>query len=97
MAKNSFTSSERRGIIAVAALALLITGCGFWLSRCGRPESTITPAEVEVLLDGSGKSRSPEKERKDTLSKKKRSGAGNKRKSEIYVPRNILDESVPEE
>ncbi|MDE6095875.1 MAG: hypothetical protein K2G52_06770 [Muribaculaceae bacterium] len=97
MAKNSFTSSERRGIIAVAALALLITGCGFWLSRCGRPESTVTPAEVEVLLEGRGKPQSPDKENKDTSAKKKRSGTGNKKKSGNYVPRDILDEAVPQE
>lgn len=108
MAKNPITASERRGIIAVAALALLICGAGLWLARCGRPETTVTPEEVEVLLDGSsaresglrGDSSSWSKE-KGVQKKGRKKVAGAKKNKEkgskIYKRRSHLDEHVDQE
>ncbi|MDE5712177.1 MAG: hypothetical protein K2I16_00910 [Muribaculaceae bacterium] len=105
MAKNPLTSSERRGIVAVAALALLITGGGICLSRCGMPEPMVTPADVEILLDGTslknevkdspagkGKRDSAKHKRRqknDSLSDKK-----NQKGTRIYRKRSLLDENV---
>lgn len=46
------TSSERRGILILAILSLLITGVGLCVAYCDRPATTIEPKEVEVLLRG---------------------------------------------
>lgn len=104
MIKNPLTSSERRGIIAVAALALLITGAGLWLSRCGRPETTVTPEEVEVLLDGSSSREGYSESTNDSISKgnkskkRDRGSSGSKKKgNKSYRKRSHLDEHVDSE
>lgn len=55
MAKNSYTSSERRGIIAIAALAILITVAGLGLSLCDRNNDDVatTPSvyPMEAMAD----------------------------------------------
>lgn len=48
---SSLTSSERRGILVVAALALLVTGVGAALSYCGRPEKGDMSAQVKILYN----------------------------------------------
>lgn len=100
MGKNPLTSSERRGIIAVAAIALFITGSGLILSRCQRPEPVATPEEIQVLLDGDSlqsrvaddsvkKKRSRrKKERSDSVESEKRKNKKN------YRRRSPLDEPV---
>ncbi len=52
MSTNPLTSSERRGILILAILSLLITGVGLCVAYCDRPATTIEPKEVEVLLRG---------------------------------------------
>lgn len=109
MAKNPLTSSERRGIIAVAALALLITGGGICLSRCGMPEPMVTPADVEILLDGTSlknegvdsvKDSPAGKGKRDSAKRKRRqkndslSDKKNQKGARIYRQRSLLDESM---
>lgn len=100
MGKNPLTSSERRGIIAVAALALFITGGGLILNRCQRPEPVATPEEIEVLLDGDSlNSRVVDDSMKKKRSRRKKEGVDSlgseKRKSKkIYRRRSPLDEPV---
>lgn len=109
MAKNPLTSSERRGIIAVAALALLITGGGICLSRCGMPEPMVTPADVEILLDGTSlknegvdsvKDSPAGKGKRDSAKRKRRqkndslSDKKNQKGTRIYRQRSLLDERV---
>lgn len=105
MAKNPLTSSERRGIVAVAALALLITGGGICLSRCGMPEPMVTPADVEILLDGTslkneGKDSPAGKGKRDSAKRKRRqkndslSDKKNQKGTRIYRKRSLLDENV---
>lgn len=51
--KNPLTASERRGILIVAAISLLVTGGGMLINRCGRPDSGLLEEnvpQVEVLL-----------------------------------------------
>ena len=52
MGSNPLTSSERRGILILAILSLLITGAGLCVAYCDRPATTIESKEVEVLLRG---------------------------------------------
>ena len=95
MRGNPFTASERRGIIAVAALSLVVTGGGVALSYCGRPERVVTPPEVEVLLhpDSVGNTG-----REDSVSPGKR-GKGKERKKggekKPRLRRSPLDEDIP--
>lgn len=80
--KNALTASERRGILVVAALALLITGAGWVVSVCQRNLPEEDMPEVEVLVRGdsvtddggskkmSGKTRKKKKEKSDSLGNK---------------------------
>lgn len=103
MGRNTITSSERRGIIAIAFLALLIVGGGMVLSRCGGHESMMTQEEIEILLKSDsvprnddsvkrGKGRNGRagkgKNRKDTLNDK------GKKSGKTYRRRNFLEEPV---
>lgn len=94
--KGKVTASERRGIIVVAALALLITGSGWLASTCRRHADEVSPPEIEVLVNGEnpdgdvsdagGKNRS-ERMRKDS--------AGSRQKSrKTYRRRSPRDEGV---
>lgn len=44
------SSSERKGILIVAAIALAVTLAGIIVSRCGRRAPAATPADVELLF-----------------------------------------------
>lgn len=52
MAYRQMSSSERKGVLIVAAIALIVTLCGLGVAWCGRPARSITPHDVEVLVDG---------------------------------------------
>ncbi len=51
MGRQPLTASERRGILIVAIISLLITGAGLCVSYCGRngADSTPPPTEPELL------------------------------------------------
>lgn len=49
MGGKSVTASERKGILAVAAVTLLVTGAGLAVSRCDTASDAATPACVEVV------------------------------------------------
>lgn len=99
--KNVLTASERRGIIVVAALALLITGSGWVVSMCQRNMPDEEMPEVEVLVSGdsvidvaggvdgkSEKTRKRKKERFDSLGNK------SSKTPKTYRRRSPRDESV---
>lgn len=87
MSAPRLTSRERRGILAVAAVALLVTGAGMLL-RLTRPATPLPPTAVaipdsaHVLIPAdtsmTGKGSQP---------KDKRRSKGNKRKSEAKIKR----------
>lgn len=63
MANRQVTSSERKGALVVAAIALAVTLCGLGAAWCGRPAKVIAPHDVEVLVSGDtadGKTHRPE-------------------------------------
>lgn len=49
MSRHPLTSSERRGILLVAILSLLITGAGLCVSYCDRRQTVTSPEEPEIL------------------------------------------------
>lgn len=63
------SSSERKGILIVGGIALLVTLAGLGVAWCGRPRQTVTPADVEILVAGDTVNKIDEGERgvKDSL------------------------------
>ena len=51
MASNPVTASERRGILIVAIIALLLCGGGLFVSRCGGEGGGSGSVEADVLYD----------------------------------------------
>ena len=100
--KNPLTAAERRGIIVVAVIALLITGAGMLVKRCDRPdpeELKMNAPQVEVLLSADSLNAS------DTIGRKKRKGRKKKKSARTgkmradtvsYHKRDPLDEIVSE-
>lgn len=97
--KNVLTASERRGILVVAALALLITGAGWIVSMCRHNDPEEVMPEVEVLVSGdsvqeevSGTDSTRRKHRRRV--RKDSVGAKDARQRKQYRRRNPLDESA---
>lgn len=102
MAFHPLSASERRGILVVAALSLLITGGGLCVSYCDRPQQVIDPHEVEVLMERDSLSeaqadsvakvrrKSLQKQRRDSIRRAKgkmKNKSGGSRKREEKVYR----------
>ncbi len=101
MARSPMTSSERRGILAIGLVSLIIICSALWFDRCGRKTGELKKEEVEILLKG-------EEHVRDTV---KENHAGGKRKfkktsessdslksakgkARTYRKRSFLDEPV---
>ncbi len=52
MARNPVTAKERRGLIAVAVVSLLVVGGGYALRSCRSVSSSYVPAGAVVGRDG---------------------------------------------
>lgn len=97
--KNPLTASERRGILVVAALALIITGTGWVVSMCQRPTPTEPLPELEVLARGDSLSddsvgKRPGRKKGRRRSRKDSIGGKGKKAPKQYRRRNPLDEGV---
>lgn len=87
--KNPMTASERRGILTVAAIALLIIGAGWLLSTCRYVATPPSPPEIETLVNGGSKSNSASssdtsgssKDKSDSKSSDKSNSTNKKSKS----------------
>ena len=105
--KHPLTSKERRGLVAVAAAALLCLALGFLFRNCGTRNSSAanqvvivnndTVASPDVSRDSvSGKSISGKRKRKTKSGDsdgRKRSRKAKKQKAEkVYPTRSPLDE-----
>lgn len=62
--KNKLTSSERRGILVVAGIALLLTGAGFVASVWSGPEPPEQLPEVKLLVAGDSAKSDPSARRR---------------------------------
>lgn len=104
MSRNSFTSSERRGVIAIALIALAIVGAGIGISFCERLPSTDdypivneqnemadSTAIINSDYQKNSGSKSGNKSKKGKDGKKK---SGSKKEKKTYRQRSPLDEPV---
>ncbi|MDE6444176.1 MAG: hypothetical protein K2K64_07140 [Muribaculaceae bacterium] len=101
MARHPVSASERRGILVVAALALLITASGIITSECSRiktadQEPTMTVIDVKAGVESQDSAKAGTTVRKDSLQGKgkKRKGSSSSRSPKSYRRRNPLDEPV---
>lgn len=94
--RKPLSSSERKGVLAVAGIALLITASGLIVSWCSKPESRLEPADVQVITAGDsvspGSSRRS-REHGDSAKVRKKKPAKQKVKK-VYRKRSPLDEKV---
>lgn len=108
MAKKSYSASERRGILVVAALALLITSSGFIISRCNQPDASekLPQDKIQTIVSPDStdnhKSASHNKEltpadstkKKGKKGKRKKSGSSHSKDRKTYRKRSPLDEPI---
>lgn len=105
--KNSLSASERKGIIVIALVALLITGAGIFFSLFrSNDQSEINPgAEAEIIVNSEGseinENRGKEQKNKNSNRKKKgkkkkgsKKGSGKKNSPKEAKRRSPLDEVV---
>lgn len=84
-------------MLAVAFLALLITGSGLLLSRCGAGKRVATEPQIEEIMAGNGSEEAGAavgKERTDTVRKSSRKGNKKMRHPKRYRRRSHRDEPV---
>ena len=96
---SSLTSSERRGILVVAALALLVTGAA--LSYCGRPEKGDMSAQVKILYNSDSISGpEPADSVRNKVNARKKGGKDGKKttkkesEKKSFPKRSFLDEPI---
>ena len=96
MSHSSYTSSERRGILVIAILALLLTGGGFLLSFWGRENKESDNIHVVVELTQMKDTVENNKiiEKKTKANKKQKSARKNNKTKKNYPRRSPLDEPV---
>lgn len=96
MSRASYTASERRGVLAIAIIALFLIGFGVCFSLCGRSvEAEIEMPAVEVhheMIDSAALLKS--KEKKTSKKTKKKSSSSKSKNSKSYRHRSPLDEPV---
>ena len=90
------TSSERRGVIIVALVALLVTGLGAMVSYWGRPSIPENLEEVENLsqVDTVFEKTNKKSKRESSATKKKKKKKTSTKKRKTYSRRSPIDEEV---
>ena len=91
--KNYLTSSERRGVIIVASIALLITGIGAAFSLVGGNVEDLSGSEIEIIADGDTIPALNQINKKSGKNKGQKKKSKTKRKT-TYSERSPLDEPV---
>ena len=98
MSHSSYTASERRGILAIALLALLLIGGGAGFSLCTREtadaEELPTVVEHTELIDTTAVNAKSDKADRRSQDKKTKSKKLKSKKEKVYRRRSPLDEPV---
>ncbi|MCH5230560.1 MAG: hypothetical protein J1F43_02045 [Muribaculaceae bacterium] len=101
MSRNSYTASERRGIVAIAIVALLIIALGLITSWCGRSEKQVQeiPEIVEhtEMIDTAALRFQKEKAETKSQNKKfkgRKTSTSKEKSKKTYRRRSPLDEPV---
>lgn len=103
--KNPVTSSERKGVLIVAAIALAVTGAGAVVARCDRPDPMASQEDIISILYSDSvignESRRVESLNDDSTlptsrgKQKKTKKQKSQKKQTSYPDRSPLDEPVP--
>lgn len=97
MSRSCYTSSERRGILLIAFIVLLLIASGVVLSLCGRPREKVEEIPVVVehpeLIDSTAMIQKG-KEKANKTSRKKTAGKTRVKEQKVYRQRSPLDEPV---
>lgn len=107
MGKRPVTSSERKGILAVAAIALIVTGIGLAASFADNhgdsdPAVTMQVIHQNILTTDSANSvntdslSTPNSNKKTKSSGRKKDSSSSGNQPKTYPRRSPLDEHVPE-
>ena len=99
MSHSSYTASERRGVLAIALLSILIIAGGFLFSHCNRGISSGNndPVVIESksFVDSVEIERAKGKENSKNKNKKTRTGSSQSKKTQKTLrKRSPLDEPV---
>ena len=98
MSHSSYTASERRGILAIATIALALIGGGAALSLCSREraEAEELPVVIEhpELIDSLAVKEKEEKSGKKKREKATKGSKSTKKEKKVYRRRSPLDEPV---
>ena len=94
--KNGLTATERRGVIVVALVALIITAFGFFISKDQNENDTVMVEEVRVMAREDSVAEKEAKTSKKKSSKKssKKKGGKSSAKKKQYGRRSPIDEEV---
>lgn len=99
MPKNPITSSERRGLVAVAILALLFGGAGAAWRACGRQTAPAAPAPVVLPSDSSDNSNSSNSSDPSDPRPHSKKRARRKSRTRTVTPpprRDMLSDTIPQ-
>ena len=98
MGRNPVTARERRGLLTVAAVSLLVVGCGYAMRTCRNASVPMAPPLEVMTDDGAVRVRRDSADVRKSGSRKKRKSTrsdGSKKKSAPDLPpRNFLDEEL---
>lgn len=95
MSRSSYTASERRGVIAIAVIALILIAGGAFLSyKQAQAEPAVEVPEVVAHPEMIDSLVVKEKEKKTKKSAKKKSSGSKKKTPKTYRRRNPIDETV---
>lgn len=102
MSRVPLSSSERRGILLVAAVALAVTGAGVfstctgrWLQPVPDPPTAVVADSLSALQADSLKAEKSKSKRKKEKGSKSRKSGKSGREERTYPSRNFLDDTVP--